>query len=138
MSAPAYYVETEVLEGTDDYNVGAVAVAVSGQAAKTLITTSDIDGSTISLAVYEQGNPTAVYSTSISKGTVWFNTPQVDAFWEGEDTIGYNFRHQIRQADIGATTLKGGRSYTFIYSIPTVSDGTLRAVYVWRMKALRI
>lgn len=133
----AYVVEQDVLEGTDNYNVGAVAVAVAGQTDETLITTSDIDGATITFAIYEQGNGTALYSTTLSKTDVWFNTAQVDAFWKNADTVGYNFRHRVSLATIGIA-LKGGRRYHMVYSVPTSANGTLRIVHVWNVRSLHV
>jgi len=131
----AYVVEQNVLEGTDNWNVGAVAVAVAGQTDETLITTSDIDGS-ITFAIYEQGNGTALYSTTLSKTDVWLNTPRVDAFWKNMDTVGYNFIHRVALSTIGATLLKGGRRYHMVYSVPTSANGTLRLVHIWNVQPL--
>lgn len=131
----AYVVEEDVLEGTDNTNVAAVAVAVPGQADESLVTQADING-TIAFAIYLQGNASALFSASLNKTDVWFNTPQTDAFWKNMDSVGYNFRHQVSIATVGSSVLRGGRRFHMVYSVPTLLYGTLKLVHIWNVLPL--
>ncbi len=126
-------VEKDVLEGTDNYNDASVAIASSGSDDGVLLVTSDVSGS-ISLDVFEDGVAAAVYSTTMSAASVIENVPIP---WR-VDSTGYNFRHRIAIATVGANTLKGGRRYEMIYRIPTTNDGTLRLVFVWNIRSLEV
>lgn len=126
-------VEDDVLEGTDNYNDHSVVIASDDSDDGVLLTTGDVNGS-ISLDVFEEGNGTAVYSTTMAAAAVIDNVPVP---WD-LDGIGRNFRHKIAQADVGAGVLRGSRNYRMIYRIPTLNDGTLRLVFVWRIIPLEV
>lgn len=135
-------IQGTVLEGTDNYNVAAVAVRRAGNDAPVLLTTSDITGN-IALSVYLPSSSTAVYSTTFAKTLVQdaapyavIHTAVVDSLWEDMDTVGHNFAHKIREADLTAGLLVGARRYTFVYAIPTVKDGTVKVVFEWTPAAL--
>lgn len=123
-----------VFEGTDNWNDGAIVVRSDSSDDGVLLVMSDIVGATIQLDVFEQGNATAVYSTTVAKADVIDDVP---VQWRLNST-GRNFAHQIRQADVGAGVLRGGRRYDFVYQIPTVNDGELRCVWVWQVKGLPV
>ena len=134
----SFRTEADVLEGTDFTLVGAITMAVAGQPTPVFIVQSDVTGQ-ITLAIYEAGNATPIYGpASLMLSTVIFNTPQLDGFWEDEDSIGYNFRTPIRQVDVGAGVLKGGRRYTIIVSIPTATAGILHPLFVPNIIPLQI
>lgn len=120
--------EDLVLEGTDNWNTGR---AVSQ--GKTLIARSDI--STWELRVYDEDDLSKVYELLAQPNTdtatfKFFDTLQEDGFW-GIDDKGYNFRHFIREADVVAGTLKGGKSYLFEYGFLTASYGRVPATFRW-------
>lgn len=133
-------VRKEVMEGTDNWNVGALSVPRATFAQNVLLTQSDVSG-LITLNIYPPDSSTAVYTTTFAKtltqagGTEAIHTALVDSRWNGKNTIGHNFVHYVQQADVGAGILKGGRSYTMEYAIPTAQDGTLYAVFVWDIDA---
>lgn len=131
-----FIVRDHVAEGCDYPNDGAVCIAdpLGTSDDKVLLTTSDVAGSTIYLDVFEQGDDTPVYSTTLAKGDVISNTP-ID--WQ-LDRIGRNFRHYVHQADVGAGVLKGGRDYEFVYRIPTNNDGVLRCVFIWVVDSMEV
>jgi hypothetical protein len=128
----------EVIEGTDAYNVGAITIPRAGFQNGVLLTQADVTGS-ITLNVYLPASSTVLYTTAFSKTLIQDGTLEaihaatVDKDWP--DAIGHNFQHQIRAADLAAyvtpLVLKGGRSYTFEYLIPTLRDGTVPAIFVW-------
>lgn len=127
-----------VIEGTDAYNLGAIPIPRYGFANGVLLTQSDVTG-VITLNIYLPASSVVLYTTTFSKTLIQDGTLEaihaatVDKGWP--DSIGHNFQHQIRATDLAAYStplvLKGGRSYTFEYSIPTVRDGTVPAVFVW-------
>lgn len=125
--------EDDVLEGTDNYNDGEIVIASSTADDGVLLTTSDVDGS-ITLQLFEPGSATALYTTTLSASSVIVNTAIA---WR-LDSVGRNFRHRVKQTDVGAAVLKGGRRYHFVYSIPTLVDGVLRCVWVWNIRSLHI
>jgi hypothetical protein len=130
-------IEDDVLEGTDAWNVGALAVPRAGFDGPVLLTQSDISG-VISLDIYTPASSTAVYSTTFAK------TLNQDSVSEAVHTLavdslddrGHNFKHQVRVGDVGAGILKGGRRYTMVYQFPTARDGIVKAVWVWNIDAL--
>lgn len=125
-------------EGSDNRNDGAVVIAdPSGTSDdKVLLTTSDVDGPSIALSVFEPGNSTPIYTETIAKGDVISNTPIP---WS-KDRIGRNFGHWGRQTLLALqfAVLKGGRDYDWVYSIPTINDGTIRCVFVWKMRSMEV
>jgi len=129
-------VRDEVQEGTDVSNVGAIV----GGDGRTLLTHSDVAG-VVSLDIFESRTQTPIYSTTFSAGSTGplYDVPQDDDYW-GLDDIGYNWRHKVTVAALalqGAAQL-GGRRYLHVYRIPTVSYGTVRAVFEWKIGALPI
>jgi len=123
----------DVDEGSDNSNVGQVILAN-----RTLMIRSDVSGTDITLRVFERGTAAAIYTDTIAKAGVIYDTPQVDGHWKNMGTPGYNFRHQVRQVDLAAdgVTLKSGRTYRFEYTFPTQQDGNVRAIFVWKMRTL--
>lgn len=127
-------IEDDVLEGTDFWVVAALAVRRAGQSSPVLLTQSDISG-LISIDIFQPPAGASVYSATFSKTinqdgvSEAIHAAAIDSLW-GLDDIGHNFKHQIRQADVGSTTLKGGRRYTIVYSIPTARDGTVKLIAV--------
>jgi len=134
-------VERDVDEGTDNWNVGAIAVPRAGFSGPVLLTQSDVNG-LIGLSIFEPSSSTAVYSTTFAKTLSQDGVQDAihaaaggDSLWQLDD-IGYNFQHQIRQADVGALTLKGGRRYQMVYTFPTARDGNVKAIFVWNVRPL--
>lgn len=135
-----FQVEADVLEETDNWNVGAIAVPKTGQTGPILLTQADIAGA-IELDVFTPGSSTPVYSTSFAKTLVQsgstyaaVHAATVDSLWPSVDLIGHNFAHKIRAVDLLPATLDGSRRYTFKYRIPTVDDGIVVAIWVWNIK----
>lgn len=131
-------IEDEVLEGTDNWNVASVAVPRAGFSSPVQLTQTDISGS-IGLAIYSPESSVPVYSTSFSKTLMQDGVTEavhpalIDSRW-GLDDIGHNFCHQIRQTDVGAGVMKGGRRYTMVYTFPTAQDGNVLAIFVWEIQ----
>lgn len=126
----------DVLEGADAYNDGQVVIGSDTSDDRTLVTTSDISGSSVFLDIFETGSATPIYSATIPKADVISNTPIPWAL----DRVGRNFRHKVRMVDLAASsvTLKGGRDYDMLYRFPTAADGELRKEYIWSIQALQI
>jgi len=126
----------KVLEGTDNWNVGAISVPRTTSTSRVLLTASDVNGS-IALEVYLPNSSTSLYSTTFAKtleqeaGTPAIHAAQLDSHW-GIDSIGHNFLHKPTIADMGFTPA-GGRIYTFEYAIPTSADGTVYAIFEWEI-----
>ena len=126
----------EVIEGTDNWNVAAVAINREDYTTPVLITQSDVSG-VIALDIYPPASSTAVYSTTFAKtltqggSTEAIHTALVDSRWRGKDTTGHNFSHYVKESDVGAGVLEGGRLYTMVYAIPTVLDGTIYLIFEW-------
>jgi len=130
----------EVLEGTDYWNVGSIAVPRAGYEKPVLLTQSDVSGS-ITLNVYAPDSSTPVYTTTFAKtltqagGTEAIHAAVTDGRW-GVNDIGHNFVHYVQQATVGAGILKGGRVYTMVYLIPTTLDGIIPAIFEWDVRPL--
>jgi len=125
--------EGEVLEGSDFWIAMAIAVDRAVFTSPVLLTQGDISGS-ITLNVYGPYSSAAIYTTTFLKTssqdggvTQAIHAALVDSRWEGEDAIGHNFVYQVRQADLPGL-LKGGKTYTFDFSIPTLQDGNVPAI----------
>lgn len=129
----------ELVEGSDAWNVAAIAVPRAAFTTPVLLTQSDITGSIV-LNIYPQDSSTPVYTTSFAKtlvqdgSTMAIHTALVDARWEGEDAIGHNFVHLIRQVDVGAGVLRGGRKFTMVYEITTLLDGVIFPTFTWDIR----
>lgn len=135
-------IQDKVVEGTDNWNVAAVAVPRPGTAGPVLISQSDISG-LITLDVYLPASSTPIYTTTFAKtltqsgsSLAAVHVATVDSLWEDMDTIGHNFAHHISLADLAPATLNGGRRYTFVYTIPTTRDGNVKAIFEWQVVPL--
>lgn len=135
-------IEDKVLEGSDNWNVAAVPVPRPGTVGPVLLTQSDING-LIALDVYLPGSSTPIYSTTFAKTLTQsgsalqaIHAATVDSLWEDMDSIGHNFCHHIKAADLAPVTLNGGRRITFVYQIPTTRDGMVKVIFEWTIAAL--
>jgi hypothetical protein len=131
-----FIVHDEVAEGCDARNDGAFVIAdpMNTSDEKVLLTTSDVDGPSVFLDVFERGDDVAIYTAVLAKASVISDTPIP---WN-KDAIGRNFGHWGKQVDVGAGVLKGGRNYEWVYRVPTVADGVLRGVFIWVVKAMEV
>ena len=124
-------VEGLVPEGSDAHNVGQVTKADGS-----FLMTTDVTGGW-GLDVYERGNTTAIFTlTGQTITQVLTNVPVLDGFW-GLDNIGYNFRDEVEQTELATQTavLEGGKKYLFLYTFPTLTDGTIISRFIWHMEA---
>lgn len=119
-----------VIEGTDNWNTSRVVTQD-----RTAILRADI--SSWEVRVFDEDDMSEVYSLLAQPNTdtsefKFFDTLQKDGHW-GIDDKGYNFRHFIRQADVGASTLEGGKSYLFEYAFTTASYGRIPVTFRWNV-----
>lgn len=79
-------------------------LAPDGEAAQQ----ADISAAT--LKVYLKSDPnTPIAEVTLTVSTVFFDTLQDDALWDGRDSIGYNFKYWSLPAHLP----KGGQTYIF-------------------------
>lgn len=75
---------------------------------------------------------TAIWSTTLAKGDVVFNTLQTDGYWTIDGT-GYNFRHTVPAS---SAFPKGGRTYRCEYTLTGIDNALIRVVADIRTKAI--
>lgn len=122
-------VYAEVDEGADGHNVG-----IATFSNRTALVQGDV--SSIALDVFEVQTSAALYSAVVVVSAVIFNTLQLDGYW-GLDSDGYNFRHKIRQADLGTVNLEGGKTYMFVYRLTTSAEGVIPLIFFWTVRPIR-
>jgi hypothetical protein len=135
-------IQDDVLEGTDVWLVAAVAVPRPGTNGPVLLTQSDISGS-LQLDIYLPGSSTAIYSVSFAKTLVQngasyavIHAATVDSLWQDVDDIGHSFAYHLNVADLAPAIMKGGRTYTAVFQIPTTRDGQVKVVFDLKVVAL--
>jgi hypothetical protein len=129
-------IEDSVLELTDYWLVGALAVPRAGFTGPVLLTQSDISGS-LTLDIFLPASSIPVYTRTFPKTLNQDGVSEcVHALVaDSLDDRGHNVKLQIRQADVGAVLL-GARRYTHVLTIPTARDGNVKAVWVANVDAL--
>ena len=122
-----------ILAGTDVWNVGLMV----DQARNNLVRSGF---SAWGVVVKDIESGTQVYTRSEASNAditgvfLFFDVLQTDEYW-GRNAKGYNFRHNVRAADLtGSSELKAGRAYLFTYSFTTTSFGTLKQQFRWTLK----
>lgn len=97
----------------------------------TLLVQADVDN--IVLRVFEQpadAPASEVYSTSLAKASVVFDTMQTDARWRG-DSVGYNFKYVVNAKQLVA---RGGVTTRYEVTVNLASNqGPIRQA--WEVNA---
>lgn len=123
-----YTVYDEVGEGCSSINDGQVVRSSEDAEDGVLITTSDINGSTVPFYIFERGSTTPIYTTNLLKTDVIRNTPLP---WRLDD-IGRNLVHRVNPDALGIT-LRGEKTYDMLYLFDLVDDGPAKAIFVWKI-----